>query len=893
MSKSKKNKLVLTTMAATATALTAGAVATTAHADEMTSTPVDQQQTANSSDLAQAQSSVDSAQTANSQAQTDLNQANANLDQAANAQSQAQTAVDNAQVEVNQASDAAQQAKQNNQEATQENIDQQQAAIQNQTDLVNQAKQVTDDYQNQTNQAQSAVDQASQAQSSAQANLDSANAELTNAQDALNQFQQTKPVSQAPSEVTYTSVPDVKVPDDYAAEFDLKQINSNIYEANTKTPEGAQHMKESYEQAYQNREALTKNPIDDQDAVDIYHLTNAQTKEITTFAANLINNIRQQIASQPNGDTVAQGLLSVSDGASKIAQQIVDDAYNANNYAKENYMEHHSDGGIINNGNMTFEQAAYNHGIHTENNGLTTDNGQEYTLLGNFNGTGIRENLSGYRDLAPYIKNMSQLKSWVFQSIMSMTFADQSGYVPAGEKAGGFGGHTVTFLNPKQQTQINPKGHQFLTVTIDDGGMVHYFTFGDTDVKPDVYTKLNEGLVTPVGIETKTVKNDTKTETSPAIKEAQDKLTTAQNDLSQKQDALQTAQDNQTSAQNTVNDAQNAVNTAQDTLTKAQSQTTGQSVTDPASFGITTTASQAAKDAVGKINNGGSWNSLSNDEKLAIANGISVNYQPTNSQLNTVIANASEFLKSANDLKTYYQNLSDADKITLNNFYAALINSMRQALGVNTSAVYANSKIMDLAQTANSANDLNAESQTFLDHSEGLMSVTLLSNVLSDSIHASTIVTNPSVTNNVAYDYTSDNANASSNVTLANLMADGTEVMAKSLNTLAKTNPTVFVNLLGLNQINASEPSYFGWTSAGHNLMESAYLITPANVWDQDSFKQSLAGSTTYGQSQDNTAAIQDAQKALDDKAKLDTAKNDLTKAQANLRPSSCCSKAS
>ena len=69
------------------------------------------------------------------------------------------------------------------------------------------------------------------------------------------------------------------------------------------------------------------NPADAAETVDLQNLTSTQQNEITTFAAQVINQIRSEVQAQSNGKNVSAGFLKVSPFAAQAGNSIVHAAY--------------------------------------------------------------------------------------------------------------------------------------------------------------------------------------------------------------------------------------------------------------------------------------------------------------------------------------------------------------------------------------------------------------------------------------------------------------------------------------------------------------------------------------------------------------------------------------
>lgn len=572
--------------ATVATALTTGAVATTtAHADSVTDQTPAQAVTVNTNtqtQLQDAQSNVTSAQTANSNAQSALTSANADVNNAQTAVNQAQDNLNSAQAVYTQAQSDLTSA-QANQNAGSQAIADAQSAIGTAQNVVDHTNQAVSQYQDTLTKADSAQSAAQDAQSQAQADYNQAKTANDQAQKAVTDFENTKPASATPTTETITNVPDIKIPSDYSSEYDIDAINADGLHAHTKTDAGQKSMKQAFNSnIYLERDHPT-NSNDVNETIDIYHLTPEQTQEITTYAANIINNVRQQIMAQPNGDKVTQGYLSVSNNASKLGAEIIDQAYNKNDWSKNHSWTHHIVDYKVNGTDQDdLEASVYQHGLKTKNLDTYKD------AIYDFNDNGMAFNeciMSALWDDGTPVKNMYELKETVSMSIAEELFADTSeGYTDPTNPTYGVGGHTQALLNSNSIyaiTNTPDKAKQFLTVTIDNAGYIHFLTFTDQDANDDVAKFIDTDAVTPLGITSKTITtngdesatkqwNAKLDQLKQSAKNAQSKLTQAQNTLNDKNTALKSAQTALTQAQNDLATAKKAQADAQKSADQAK-----------------------------------------------------------------------------------------------------------------------------------------------------------------------------------------------------------------------------------------------------------------------------------------------------------------------------------
>ena len=555
------------------------------HADSVTDQTPAQAATVDNNtqtQLQDAQANVASAQTANSNAQSALTSANTDVNNA-------QTAVNQAQDNLNSAQDVYTQAQndltsaQANQNAGSQAIADAQSAIGTAQNVVDHTNQAVSQYQDTFTKADSAQSTAQDAQSQAQADYNQAKTANDQAQQAVTDFESTKPASSTPTTETITNVPDFQVPNDYSSEYDIDAINADGTHAITKTDAGQESMKQAFDDNAYLEQKHPTNPNSINETIDISHLTPEETQEITTYAANIINNVRQQIMAQPNGDKIAQGYLSVSANASKLGTEIIEQAYNKNDWSKNHWMQHHIDDYQVNGPDQdNLESSVYQHGLKTKN--LDTYNKKIYGY--NDNGMAFTECIaSEITSDNTSVKNMQELKEIVSQSLAGMLFADTTiGATNSTPETYGFGGHTRSLLNPNSIyaiTNTPDKAKQFLTVTIDNAGLIHFLMFTDQDANDDVAKSIDTDAVTPLGITSKTVttnSDDSATkqwnakldQLKQTAKDAQSKLTQVQNTLNDKNTALKSAQTALTQAQNDLATAKKAQADAVDKLNEAK-----------------------------------------------------------------------------------------------------------------------------------------------------------------------------------------------------------------------------------------------------------------------------------------------------------------------------------
>lgn len=217
------------------------------------------------------------------------------------------------------------------------------------------------------------------------------------------------------------------------------------------------------------------NAADQQETVDPQNLTASQEQEITDFAANTINNIRQKVQSQNGGTSVSAGYLKVSPYATQVGSQIMHQAYD--NYSGSG----HNTPGL--------QAAARSHGINAwvgENIGSLNE-GLEAVRLKN----------------QGYISNitMDMIKKEIYSNIIAMMYQDYN------ESGIGAGGHTTALLNDPYyrsgnggnaialDSNGNLVANQYLAVTIDKKNQIHFNFISDDGASNEAKTQLAANAV--------------------------------------------------------------------------------------------------------------------------------------------------------------------------------------------------------------------------------------------------------------------------------------------------------------------------------------------------------------------------------------------------------------
>ena len=218
------------------------------------------------------------------------------------------------------------------------------------------------------------------------------------------------------------------------------------------------------------------NPADAAETVDLQNLTSTQQNEITTFAAQVINQIRSEVQAQSNGKNVSAGFLKVSPFATQAGNSIVHAAYD--NFTGEG----HNMAGL---------------GAAAKNLGINSWVGEN--IGGLLTGTALE---------AGWVKTitMDQLKNDIYLSILSMMYVDNN------SNSIGAGGHTTALLNDPSYNVNSDNGgnaisldrngnviaNQYLALTIDKRNRVHFNFISDAGASADAKAKLAQGAFQPM-----------------------------------------------------------------------------------------------------------------------------------------------------------------------------------------------------------------------------------------------------------------------------------------------------------------------------------------------------------------------------------------------------------
>ena len=376
---------------------------------------------------------------------------------------------------------------------------------------------------------------------------------------------------------------------------------------------------------------------------------------------------------------------------------------------------------------------------------------------------------------------------------------------------------------------------------------------------------------------------------------AHQSVTNAQTDVNNKQSAANQAQTAANSASSqeatakqaldtantNVNNKQSKVNQAQQALDNAQHQSTTGSVTDPASWGITVTATQDAKSAANQAKQQGSADYGLKERML---NGLTVTYTPSSHDRSVVLTNTSIVYAIHGVLNSLTTNNWQLN-IQIQEFVAAMLNGIHQALGIDNTVIPNEALMRDASTFANNPKHKNTAWGTSPDHSG-------LNNQSATEFHGSVDLSygdehNPRQGFNVnGYNY----GQPGHNLDLSNLkslfgtiMLQGTTSLGgPTWSNLSQQNNIASDLILGTNDLNKSAKTYFGLAFKNSNQQGGWYNGFYETADDAQGFDPAVANATTYGLSSSSTAdtnalqaALKNAQTALND------AQNQQRQAQA------------
>ncbi|PEH03733.1 hypothetical protein CP356_08500 [Lactobacillus sp. UMNPBX5] len=262
----------------------------------------------------------------------------------------------------------------------------------------------------------------------------------------------------------------------------------------------------------------------------------------------MVNSFRDSFQSTAAGAAHSYGKVKVSPYATELGNQVIDGAYNNSGWNKSNNAtgSPHNENGMV--------AAANKAGLNT---GFVGENLSTGLLL---------DPASLHRNLTQSM-SMADVKQSIYAGILAMIYQDVENSAAA-PLYYGFGGHTEAFLNdPKGMNGISydDNGNQYMTVTIDKDGWVHYNFFDDGRASQAVKNKLTQGAITPENASAAQINN-----AHNDYLQKEGAVTTAQNAATAAQNGVTTAQANVATAQTAVNSANENINNLQAKLAKVQ-----------------------------------------------------------------------------------------------------------------------------------------------------------------------------------------------------------------------------------------------------------------------------------------------------------------------------------
>ncbi len=567
--------------------------------------------------LQRAQAAVRDAQSKQEAAQTAFNQASDDVDAKSTAVDTAQQAADQAGQKVNADQNAVKTAQQkvtDLQNASHTDVAALQQEVNRLQEKLQNNQQAVTDAQNKLTQAQTGLETAKQAVDRANDDLNKAQQDAQTAQDKLTADQKTAQNKQQAAQSAKEAMEQAKakldalkngtasesdpvaqqapakVPVEFADAFagfnpdagsnDIatqnyaKQtlIDSNFDPDNMNSVSFGEYYDKNGNPVYQAeyKDNFQHNQVDQTTLINYdgnkLVLTDSQKQKLTSYVANIVNRIRQQVQAEPNGKKYSEGFLKVSSYATKLGEQLVDSAYNhgwdkAEN-AKINYSPHNEDG---------LKEAANQAGLNTDFVGENLSSGN------NYQGTAILLHVPGQNTIS-----MDAVKESLYITVMSMMFNDDHSSKP------GFGGHTTAFLNDPQGNNAI-KDTQYLAVSFNDNdGSIHFNFISDANATSEVKAKLAQGATTP-GIDQQS-------------SVSQDDINTAQQDYDQKKTASDKTEQDAEAASEVVENDQAEVKTASDAVATAQQKLDSAKKTAQTAQEAVTTKQQEVTDAQAKAN---------------------------------------------------------------------------------------------------------------------------------------------------------------------------------------------------------------------------------------------------------------------------------------------------
>ena len=348
-----------------------------------------------------------------------------------------------------------------------------------------------------------------------------------------------------------------------------------------------------------------------------------------------------------------------------------------------------------------------------------------------------------------------------------------------------------------------------------------------------------------------------------AANQAQTTANSASSQEANAKQALDTANTN-------VNNKQSKVNQAQQALDNAQHQSTTGSVTDPASWGITVTATQDAKNAANQAKQQGSADYGLKERML---NGLTVNYTPSSHDRSVVLTNTSIMYAIHGVLNSLTTNNWQLN-IQIQEFLAAMLNGIHQALGIDNTVIPNEALMRDASTFANNQQFKNTAWGTRVNYS-GLhtQSATEFNGSVTLSYGDEN---NPHQGFNVkGYNY----GLPGHNLDLSNLKSLFGTILLKGIDgeggptwsKLSQQNNIASDLILGTN-LNNGTKTYFGVAFKNSTEQGGMYNGFYETAEDAQIFDPAVANATTYGLSSSSTAdtnalqaALKNAQTALND----------------------------
>lgn len=372
-----------------------------------------------------------------------------------------------------------------------------------------------------------------------------------------------------------------------------------------------------------------------------------------------------------------------------------------------------------------------------------------------------------------------------------------------------------------------------------------------------------------------------------AVTNAQKDVNNEQNAANQAQTAANSASSQEANAKQAldtattnVNNKQSKVNQAQQALDNAQHQSTTGSVTDPASWGITVTATQDAKNAANQAKQQGSADYGLKERML---NGLTVTYTPSSHDRSVVLTNTSIVYAIHGVLNSLATNNWQLN-IQIQEFLAAMLNGIHQALGIDNTVIPNEALMRDASTFANNPQFKNTAWGTRVNYS-GLhtQSATEFNGTVNLSYGDEN---NPHLGFNVnGFGY----GVPGHNLDLSNLKSLFGNILLKGMDgeggptwsNLSQQNNIASDLILGTN-LNKGTKTYFGVAFKNSNQQGGWYNGFYETAEDAQVFDPAVANATTYGLSSSSTTDTDALQAELKNaQTALNNAQNQQRQAQA------------